>query len=62
MNVKTDLRAGGVWQNAVDQAGQIAGQTVDFVAAANREAENLTNTVVDTTKSVWYSVTGALGF
>jgi hypothetical protein len=62
MKVETNLKAGGMLQDATYQAGNAVNQVSGFVSQANQQAENLTNSVVSTTKSLWNSVTGAFGF
>jgi hypothetical protein len=61
MKVETNLKAGGLLQDAARSAENVAGQVTGFVGSASEQATNLTNTVVGASTSAWDYVTGALG-
>ncbi|MBN1148970.1 MAG: hypothetical protein JXA78_17055 [Anaerolineales bacterium] len=59
MKVETDLRAGGVLESAVNQAGQAANQVTGFVGQANQQAESFTSNLVNSITSFWNCLTGS---
>ena len=48
MNVQTDIKSGGLVQDAASQAGKVYDQAARFVSKANQEAESITSTVTNT--------------
>lgn len=60
MKVETDLRAGGVLDDAARQASETAGQVSSFLTEADQQAESLTTSVVNTATSFWNCLTNSL--
>jgi hypothetical protein len=60
MKVQTNLKAGGLLQNAAAQAETAASQTADFVAKANSQAAGFTSSLVNKTTSLWNCASSAL--
>jgi len=58
MRVETDIRAGNMVNDVVDQAGKLGGQVSDFVTSANQQAEGLTTTVVSKSTQLWNAISG----
>jgi hypothetical protein len=53
MKVQTDIKSGGLVQDAAAQAGNVYDQAASFVAKANQEAESVTSTVTNTASTAW---------
>ncbi len=53
MNVQTDIKSGGLAQDAAAQAGNVYDQAASFVSKANQDAESVTSTVTNTASSAW---------
>jgi hypothetical protein len=53
MNVQTDIKSGGLVQDAAAQAGKVYDQAAGFVSKANQEAESVTSTVTNTASTAW---------
>lgn len=53
MKIKTDIKSGGLAQDAAAQAGNVYDQAASFVSKANQDAESVTSTVTNTASSAW---------
>jgi len=53
MKVQTDIKSGGIVQDAAAQAGNVYDQAASFVSKANQEAESVTSTVANSASSAW---------
>ncbi len=53
MKVQTDIKSGGIIQDAAAQAGNVYDQAASFVIKANQDAESVTSTVTNTASSAW---------
>ncbi|MFC2043355.1 hypothetical protein ACFLUA_04320 [Chloroflexota bacterium] len=53
MKIQTDIKSGGVVQDAAAQAGNVYDKSASFVSKANQEAENVTKTVTNSASSAW---------
>jgi hypothetical protein len=53
MKVQTDIKSGGLVQDAAAQAGNVYDKSAGFVSKANQEAESVTKTVTNSASSVW---------
>ena len=53
MKIKTDIKSGGLAQEAAAQAGNVYDQAASFVSKANQDAESVTSTVTNTASSAW---------
>ena len=53
MNVQTDIKSGGLVQDASAQAGKVYDQAASFVSKANQDAESITSTVTNTASTAW---------
>ena len=59
MKVETNLKAGNVLQDAMQQAGNYTGKATNFVSQANQQAASFTTSLVDRTTSLWNCLTGS---
>ena len=57
MKVNTNLKAGGLLQNAAVQAESAASNTAAFLVKANHQAEDYTSNLVNKTSSLWNCAT-----
>lgn len=57
MRVETDIRAGNVVNDVVDQANKFGGQVSGFLSSANQQAEGLTTSVVNKSTQLWNCLT-----
>ena len=53
MKVQTDIKSGGLVQDAGAQAGNVYDQAASFVSKANQDAESITSTVTNTASTAW---------
>ncbi len=53
MKIQTDIKSGGLVQDAAAQAGNVYDQAASFVSKANQEAESVTSTVTNSASSAW---------
>ena len=53
MKIQTDIKSGGLVQDAAAQAGNVYDQAASFVSKANQEAESVTKTVTNSASSAW---------
>lgn len=53
MNVQTDIKSGGLVQDAAAQAGNVYDQAASFVSKANQDAESVTSAVTNTASTAW---------
>jgi hypothetical protein len=58
MKVQTDIKSGGLAQDAAAQAGNVYDQAASFVSKANQDAESVTSTVTNTASSAWDFIFG----
>ncbi len=53
MKVQTDIKSGGLVQDAAAQAGNVYDKSASFVSKANQEAESVTSTVTNSASSAY---------
>jgi hypothetical protein len=61
MNVKTNLKAGGAFQNLSQQAGAAADSATSFLGKADQEAKDLSLGTYKASTSLYNCVTQSLG-
>ena len=53
MKVQTDIKSGGLVQDAAAQAGNVYDKSASFVSKANQEAESVSSTVTNSASSAY---------
>ena len=61
MKVKTDLKAGSVFQNLTQQAGAAVNSAAGFLSKANQEAKDLSLGTYKVSTSLYNCATESLG-
>ena len=58
MKVNTEIKSGNLITDAANWVSEGAAQVVDFVSAADQQANAVTDTLSNTLNSAWNSLTG----
>ena len=61
MNVHTDLKAGGLVDDATQEVDAVVQEALNFVNDAGQSAEGFTSTVSSKATSLWNCLTTTLG-